>query len=154
MNRLRVRKSAVGMVLMAFAFFILLILPLMKAAIDYNLQVLRHQLCCSILEASMPAAYKAISSEQLSLGKLILNQTQASSLIKQQIIRNMSGVNLNAQLKSLTVKYSTKRYAEAENHWLSRNRPQNMPVITATAVWEFADGWQCQVKESIELILD
>ncbi|NLC84944.1 MAG: hypothetical protein GX749_07710 [Ruminococcaceae bacterium] len=154
MSRLRAKKGAVGMVLMASAFFILLILPLMKATIDYNLQVVRHQLCSSILEASMPAAYKAVSSEQLSLGKLVLNQTQANSLIKQHIKQNMSGVNLNAQLKSLTVKYSTNKYAEAENHWLSRNRPQNMPVVTATAVWVFTDGWQCQIKESIELILD
>ncbi len=148
------RRGAVGLVIASFAFFVLLVLPLLKTAMNYNLQILRVEACRSILEASLPAAYKAVSTEQLSLGRLILDQSLARNLISQQINRNMAESRLNADLKSLSIEFTTSKRPEPAGHWLSGNRQADMPVISAVAVWLFNDSQECRVRERIELVLD
>lgn len=142
------------MALIAAFFFLLVILPLLKRAIDFNVLRIRRETCVSLLEASLPAAYRAISTEQLSLGNLALDQAQARSQIEQLLRRNMADARLSARLQGLNITFATVSRPEASSHWLSGNRPDVMPVISATAEWIFSDGWTCRIDDRIELVLD
>lgn len=148
------RRGAVGLALVAVLFFLLLILPLLKATVDYNVQRIRRELCASLLESSLPAAFQALSREQLSLGRLELDPSAARERVRTLLERNMAAARLDARLQSLTVSFSSSYRPEADGHWLSGNRPAIMPVISARAEWIFRDGWTCRVTDGVELILD
>ncbi len=132
----------------------MLVLPLLKAAAGYSLLRIRHEACASILEASLPAAYQAVSREALSQGRLELDQVQAREQVAGLLARNMAAARLEASLLDLTVTFATISRPEAPGHWLAGPRPAEMPMVAASAEWLFSDGWHCRVDDRIELVLD
>lgn len=119
-----------------------------------NITRIRHNQCLDNLTASLPAAYLAISSEQLSLGRLEIDNKKAEYLIEDLLLSNMNKTKLNAQLQQITIEISDVMRPESESHWLSGTRPASMPVVTATAIWRFQDQSECIVNARIEMILD
>lgn len=140
--------------MIAAFLFIVLMLPLIKAAIDYSVLRIRREACASILEASLPAAYLAVSAEQLSLGRLSLDHDRARAEVERLLRQNMVQARIQADLTNLSIVFSTVNRREDSGHWLSGQRPDAMPVISATAEWAFRDGWRFSVADRIELVLD
>lgn len=132
----------------------MLILPLLTAGIRFNVSRIRHAICRDILAASMPSAYLAVSADDLSLGRLTIDQQEAIRQILSQVHKNQVLAGIEADLRDFSVAFDSVERPGPVDHWLSRSRPDQMPVITAHAVWQFADGPIFSVRDSIELILD
>lgn len=148
------RRGAVGLLIVAISVFLMLILPLLTAGLRFNVSRIRHAICRDILAASMPSAYLAVSSDELSLGRLTIDQQAAIRQILNQVQKNQILAGIEADLCTFSVMFGSVDRPEPADHWLSRTRPDEMPVITAQAAWRFTDGLTYTVRDSIELILD
>lgn len=134
--------------------FLVLLLPIISAGIRFNVSRIHQNQCSDILAASLPAAYLAVSADQLSLGRLEYDKEKMSALILELLNRNMIQAGLNASLEQLTIEISTVSRPEATGHWLSGPRPSEMPLIDATATWRFSDQSSTTIHDRIELVLD
>jgi len=134
--------------------FLLLLLPLFTAGIRFNINRIRQQRCDSLLVASLPAACLAVSQEQLSLGRLKYDTEKMEDLIMALLQKNMAQSGLDASLKRLTIKVSTVSRPESPGHWLSGAKPSQMPLVDATATWQFPDKSIYTRNDRIELVLD
>ena len=132
----------------------MLILPLLTSGLRFNVSRIRHAICRDVLTASMPAAYLAVSSDDFSRGRLTIDQQEAIRQILSQVQKNQMLAGIEADLCDFSVLFDSVDRPEPVDHWLSRSRPDQMPVITARAAWRFTDGLICSVRNSIELILD
>jgi len=132
----------------------MLILPLLTVVIRFNVSRIRHAICRDILTASMPSAYLSVSADDLSLGRLKIDQQEAIRQILSQIQKNQALAGIEAELCDFSVAFDSVDRPEPPDHWLSRSRPDRMPVITAQAAWRFSDDLTYSVRNSIELILD
>lgn len=134
--------------------FVLVILPLMTTAIRYHVLRIRQQQAADILSASLPAAYLAVSADDLSEGRLTLDEELASDLIASTTSKNAALSGIDWTLASLRVAFARVSRPEDPGHWLSGNRPDEMPVVGSVAGWLFPDGVELISRDQIELVLD
>lgn len=142
------------MLLIAVTLFLVLLLPLITAGIRFNVTRIHRNQCSDILAASLPAAYLAISADELSLGRFAYDEEMMSALILELLQRNMIQAGLEASLEQLKIDISTVSRPEEIGHWLAGPRPAEMPLIEATATWRFSDQSSTTVHDRIELVLD
>ncbi len=134
--------------------FLMVSLPLLTAQVRIHIARIWHQRCDDILEASMPAAYLAVSVDALSEGRLEIDHDEVTRLIRSQIETNLQHSGLPATLDALAIRVEMTERPEGPGHWLSGNRPTGMPVIGSSARWRIPDGTVHESHGRIELILD